>query len=228
MESASPGPTISKFLRENALTLAFFVFFFASVVGQILTGHAAHTEEAKEHGEAGLSLGQYVLSGHFIEAVFENWESEFLQMGIFVFATKYLKQKGSSESKKLEGDGVDEDPSAHRLDPEAPWPVRQGGVVLKIYEHSLTIALVSLFVVSFALHAVGGARLNAEEELRHGGTPIGTLAYLGTSRFWFESFQNWQSEFLSVGALIVLSIFLRERGSPQSKRVAAPHAETGE
>jgi hypothetical protein len=116
----------------------------------------------------------------------------------------------------------------HRFDPGAPWPVRKGGVILAVYERSLSIALVLLFLASFAVHVVGGARASSEEERRHGGEPVSAAAYLGTSKLWFESFQNWQSEFLSVGTLIVLSIFLRERGSSQSKAVQAPHAKTGD
>lgn len=219
---------IPKLFRDNALTLAFAALFLASLAGQILTGHAVYCDEAREHGAPAISLTGYLRSGHFLEAVFENWESEFLQMGIFVVLTKYLKQKGSSESRKFEGDEeTDEDPRKHRHDPDAPLPVRKGGALLTLYEHSLSLALAALFVASFALHAVGGARAHAEEERRHGRPPEAISDYVTGPQFWFESFQNWQSEFLSVGALVVLSIFLRERGSPQSKRVAAPHAETG-
>jgi hypothetical protein len=224
-EHASGG---ASFVRDNALTLAIFGLFVVSVVGQALTGHAVHDSEATQHGEAAISLWQYLSTGHFIEAIFENWESEFLQIALFVILTKYLRQKGSSESKSKDKEPVDEDPREHQNDPNVPWPVRKGGLVLVLYERSLSIALVLLFIASFALHAVGGARAHNVDELRHGGTPVSALGYVGTSQFWFESFQNWQSEFLSVGALIVLSIFLRERGSPQSKPVAAPHAETGE
>lgn len=218
-----------RLLRQNALTLAFVALFVGSLVGQVVAGHAVHDEEALIHGEAAMSIGAYITTGHFIEALFENWESEFLQMGLLVILTKFLRQRGSSESKKLEGgDEVDEDPRNHRRDSGAPWPVRRGGVALVLYERSLSLALLTLFLVSFALHAVGGVRAHNEVERRHGRPPISTQEYLGTSQFWFESFQNWQSEFLSVGTLIVLSIFLRERGSSQSKPVAAAHAQTGE
>jgi hypothetical protein len=164
-----------------------------------------------------------------VEAVFENWESEFLQMAAFVVLTAYLYQKGSPESRKLGGEpDLDKHP-ARSPKKSAPWPVHRGGLILRLYSHSLSIALFLLFAVSFFLHAAGGAREYTQEQLQHGtGGAIGTLSYMGTSRFWFESFQNWQSEFLSVGALIVLSIFLRERGSPESKPVDAPHSETGE
>jgi hypothetical protein len=223
---------IGEWLRENGLSLAALGLFAFSLVGQGVTGWHVANDEAQAHGRVAMSFGVYLHSGDFIESVFENWESEFLQMGLFVVLTKFLKQKGSSESKKLgssddEPEEVDEDPRTKRNDPDAPWPVRRGGIVLAIYERSLFLALMLLFLASFVLHAVGGADKHNEEALRHGERATSVLAYIGTSRFWFESFQNWQSEFLSVAALVLLSIVLRERGSPQSKPVAAPHAETG-
>jgi hypothetical protein len=178
-----------------------------------------------------VGLAEYLGSGHFIEAVFENWESEFLQMGLFVVLTAFLKQKGSSESKSMEGEeDVDADPSdpGERNKKDAPWPVKHGGFVLRLYENSLTIALFALFFISRALHAVGGAQEYTREQMAHGEKGLSTLEYLTTSRMWFESFQNWQSEVLSIVALVVLSIFLRQKGSPESKPVAAPHHQTGD
>ena len=220
---------VNRFVHENSLSLTLLLFFLLVVFGQIWTGWSVLNEELAEHGRAPLGLASYLTSGHFLEALFENWESEFLQMGLFVVLTIGLRQKGSSESKPLEGeDSSDEDPRSHRHDPDAPWPVRRGGAWLFVYQHSLSIALFALFIASIALHAIGGLReFNSERSLQGEG-PVGLLHYLGSSTFWFQSFQNWQSEFLSVFAMIVLSIFLRQRGSPQSKRVAAPHAETGE
>jgi hypothetical protein len=217
-----------RFLRDNALSLAALLLFVLSLVGHALTGWHVAKSEAFEHGSAMMPLREYLGSGDFIESVFENWESEFLQMGLFVVLTKFLRQRGSSESKKVgEEEAVDQDPKNARTDPNAPGPVRRGGLVLQIYERSLSLALFALFVASLALHAVGGASKHNEEALRHGGSAVTILGYLGTSRFWFESFQNWQSEFLSVAVLVLLSIVLRERGSPQSKPVAAPHSATG-
>ncbi len=224
-----PEPrSLRRTLRENGLSLAMGALFVVSMVGQIVTGFHEYASERREHGRAAVDAVQYLTSGHFVEAVFENWESEFLQMGVFVVLTIFLRQKGSSESKPLEGkEEVDEDPRRHVGEPGAPWPVRTGRFV-GLYSHSLLIALFGLFALSFALHVVGGRMAYNEDQLSHGQSPVTILGYLGTSRFWFESFQNWQSEFLSVGLLIALSIFLRERGSPQSKPVHAPHAETGE
>jgi hypothetical protein len=123
---------------------------------------------------------------------------------------------------------VDQRPEEARVDPDAPGPVRRGGAVLWLYKHSLSIALFTLFVVSFLAHAIGGAAKFNQEQQQHGQPPFSILGYLATSQFWFESFQNWQSEFLSVGVLVLFSIWLREQGSPQSKPVAAPHSDTGE
>ena len=213
--------------RHNGLSMAMFVLFALFIVLMSFVGHRQYNEDQTEHGEKTVGYVGYVTSGSFVEAVFENWESEFLQMGAFVLLTVWLRQKGSPESKKLEGaEPVDEDPRTADRD-DAPWLARMGGVKLWLYERSLASALFALFAVSFLLHAAGGAREYSSEQLAHGGSAIGTFAYMTTSRFWFESFQNWQSEFLAVGALVVLSIYLRQRGSPESKPVAASHAETG-
>ena len=170
-----------------------------------------------------MGLGEYLGSGEFWESTAENWESEFLQMAAFVVLTAFLKQKGSPESKPPEGDPeLERSPSPR---PGAPWPVRRGGLVLRVHQSSLFFALFALFVFSFALHAVAGAKAYSEDQLRHGAAAVSALGYLATSRFWLESLQNWQSEFLSVGALVLLGIWLRQRGSPESKPVDAPHAE---
>jgi hypothetical protein len=214
---------VKRFLGENSLSLTCLALFLAFWVGQAVVGWRHDVEERREHGEAALTLRAYLSSGEFWESTSENWESEFLQMAAFVIFTVFLRQKGSPESKPVEGDAELERPAKPR--PGAPWPVRRGGAVLKLYEHSLFLALLALFVFSFAIHAVAGARAFSEEQLRHGGEAVGALSYLATSRFWFESFQNWQSEFLSVAVLAVLGIVLRQRGSPESKSVDARHAE---
>jgi hypothetical protein len=218
----------ASWLKGNSMSIAMFSLFLLSLIGQIAAGQRTYNDDQSEHGNPAVTMSQYLGSGHFIEAVFENWESEFLQMAAFVFLSAILYQKGSPESRKLHGEPeLDADPRRERK-PDSPAPVRRGGLILKLYEHSLTLALLLLFVVSFLLHARGGAREYSLEQLDHGGQPVSVGAYMGTSRFWFESFQNWQSEFLSVGVLIVLSIFLRQRGSPESKPVHEPHSKTGD
>src|SRR6187401_856216 len=218
---------MKRFLKNNSLSLVFLLLFIIALMGQFFSGYTDNNKERKELGQTSLSVGEYIYSGHFIQATFENWESEFLQMALFVVLTISLRQKGSSESKKCEGkEEVDREPSAKRKD--APWPVKKGGIYLTIYKHSLTIALLILFLISFVLHFYGSKK-NENEELALKGLPPETFRqYIFSSRFWFESFQNWQSEFLSVFAIVVLSVFLRQKGSPQSKPVDAPNYETGE
>jgi hypothetical protein len=214
---------MKRLLKENGLTITMIGLFLVFWVGQSLTGHAHDNEERKQHGQPPITWSQYVRSGEFVEATAENWESEFFQMAAFVFLSAFLMQRGSPESKKTGEEEKDET----RPTPDAPWPVKRGGVLLSLYSHSLTIALTTLFLLSFVLHARGG--LMAENEMRalHGQPDQTMLDFLGGSTFWFQSLQNWQSEFLSVGVLVVLTIFLRERGSAQSKPVNAPHRQTG-
>lgn len=219
-----------KLLREHGLAFTMFGIFAATLIGLSFVGWDTYNQEQADHGEATVGFVAYLGTPNFGEAVFENWESEFLQMGAYVLLTALLFSRGSAESKDPDGEErTDDDPSkVDRRRRNVPWPVRHGGVTLLLYQHSLTIALLGIFALSFALHAVTGAGDYSAEQLAHGGTAVSAVEYLGTSRFWFESLQNWQSEFLAVGALIVLSIFLRQRGSPESKAVAAPHSQTGD
>lgn len=196
--------------------------------GQAVTGWHVYNEDQKAHGGEPVGFGSYLSSSHFGEATFENWESEFLQMGAYVVLTVRLRQRGSAESKALDGDEeVDEDPTNHRDDPDAPWPVRRGGLALAVYQRSLSIGFFVLFGLSFLLHAITGARAFSAEEIEHGSQAVSTWHYLQRSQFWFESLQNWQSEFLAVASIVALTIFLRQHGSPESKPVHAPHHHTG-
>ncbi|HKG47505.1 MAG TPA: DUF6766 family protein [Pyrinomonadaceae bacterium] len=219
-----------KILRENGLSIVLGLLFFLALIGQASAGLYTYNQEQQEHGQPAVDFLNYLGSSHFLEAVAENWESEFLQMFAFVVLTACLFQKGSAESKKLdEEEPVDRDPRKSRKQKDAPWPVRKGGLILTLYEYSLSLLFLLFFLIAFTLHAVGGAAEYNESQREHGSTEVvSTMAYMGTSRFWFESFQNWQSEFLAVGAMVVLSIFLRQRGSPESKPVDSPHSETGE
>lgn len=218
---------MKKFIKNNSLSLVFILLFLISIVGQVKFGLEEHNRELLEQGGASLSLAKYLTSGHFLESTFENWESEFLQMALFVILTIFLKQKGSSESKDFEKEEpVDREPDPKRKG--APWPVKKGGWILAIYKYSLTIAFTILFLLSFGLHFYGSLE-DENQQLFLKSLPTKTAAeYLTDSRFWFESFQNWQSEFLSVFAIVILSVFLRQKGSPQSKPVDAPYDETGE
>jgi hypothetical protein len=214
--------------KKNGLSLTLVTLFIGALVGQIVTGYLTHNEELSEHGLSPITIGAYLTSAHFGEATFENLESEFLQMAVFVLLTTVLYQVGSSESKRPGViEPVDVDPREVTLTSDAPWPVRQGGIWLRLYEHSLGLAFVLLFLASVVGHAISGATEHNADAQTHGGEMVTTLGYLAEPRFWFESFQNWQSEFLALVAMVVLSIFLRQRGSPESKPVHAPHSETG-
>jgi hypothetical protein len=205
-----------------------FGLFFGIIIGQSLVGLRNYNDDQTEHYQPKVSYTQYLKSGDFVESVFENWESEFLQMGSFVILTVYLRQKGSPESKKLEGSEAEDAAPRHTVNKNSPWPVRRGGWVLKIYEHSLSLAFLIMFIAAFSLHAYGGARATCQENLTHGDSQCPTtVQYVETSKFWFESLQNWQSEFLAVGSIAFLAVYLREKGSPESKSVSTPHHEHG-
>jgi hypothetical protein len=225
---SAPLSRLAEWVRDRSLTLTMLGLFAVCAVGQVLAGWFDFNQTATSHGEAAIALGTYVTRGHMWEALFENWESEFLQMSAFVVLTAYLHQVGSPESRRPGAhELVDADPRAFADQPDVPWPVRRGGWVLRLYEYSLGGVLFLLFVASFVGHLLGGwAELNAEHRL-HGQAPGTLLEYAASSRFWFESLQNWQSEFLSVGAMVWLGVYLRQRGSPESKPVHAPHGETG-
>ncbi len=211
-------------LYRNGLSIVLIILMLIFLLGQLLTGWKTENKELAENGNTVLSLGQYIHSGHFIQATFENWESEFLQMMIYVVLTVWLRQRGSSESKSLDKkEDVDKDPEPH---PDAPWAVRKGGIWLKFYKHSLSLAFGILFALSFSLHFYGSLKDYNEEKISKKQQVITASEYIMESRFWFESFQNWQSEFLAVASLVILSIWLREKGSPESKPVDMPHTET--
>jgi len=213
-----------KRLRDHSLTLALSALFLASITGQFFTGLKSHNDDLKQHKQPELTATEYATSGHFIEATFENWESEFLQMGLYVVLTATLYERGSAESNPLPDEPQTEDD-------EKKFPKRyfvNHPIARHIYENSLSAALFLLFALSFSLHLYGGWR---EENLKRmispeHAPPQSIGAFLGSSDFWFQSFQNWQSEFLSVAAIVYLSVYLRQKGSSQSKPVDAPHLQT--
>ena len=225
-----PYPTsrLRNVWHDHGLSIVLIVLFLLTFVGQVGAGWLDYNEDQRAHGERAVGLAQYLTTGHFGEATFENWESEFLQMAFFVLLTVFLYQKGSSESKRPDAiELVDLDPRESPNKDSAPWPVRRGGLVLRLYENSLSLSFAMLFVASFALHVVTGAAEFNQEQLAHQQHTVTRMQYLGSPRFWFESFQNWQSEFLSLAGMVILTIMLRQRGSPESKPVDASMWETG-
>jgi len=211
-------------IRDRALTIVLMAMFLIVLAGQVITGFWEFNDARTTHGREAIALSQYFGTGHLWEAIFENWESEFLQMAVFILLTTCLVQKGSPESRRPHvKELVDADPREHADAPNAPWPVRHGGWVLTLYENSLGLAFVLLFLVSWAGHAWGGYYQFIDEQAEHGQRVAGFGDYFVSPRFWFESFQNWQSEFLSIAAMVWLTVYLRQRYSPESKPVHAPH-----
>ncbi len=210
------------FFRDHSLSIVILGLFFVTfLAGQVGTGRKEYNDERKKHGAAEVGFVVYLGTGHFGEATAENWESEFLQMFVFVVATKFLYQKGSAESNDPNEKENPRPPPP--VTPASPWPVRRGGFVLRLYSHSLSLALLLLFLISLVWHARGGLRHYNEVRLQDGESLAAMSDYLTSSRFWFEAFQNWQSEFLAIGAMVLLTIWLREAHSPESKDVETPH-----
>lgn len=206
-----------KWLRDNGLTLALLALFLSTVVGQAFSGLASENNDRLQDGHAALAMGEYLVSGAFLSALFENWESEFLQMWAYVMLTAYLFQRGSPESR---------DPDGEETRPgEGKGANRTLGQ--KLYAHSLGLALLGLFIVSFVLHWINSCRDAAEKASLERMPEPTLLEHLGDAQLWFESFQNWQSEFLSTAVLVVLGVFLREKLSPESKAVGEPNSKTG-
>jgi hypothetical protein len=214
-------------LKNNGLTIVLMLLFAMSIFGQWVMGWQVENEELARHGGAALTLGQYTVDPNFVSSVFENWESEFLQMSAYVMLTAILVQKGSAESKAPGEPPRDDDLEQQARKRGAPHILKAGATARWLYAHSLGITLFLLFIASFILHWQGSAHAAAEEAAQHGEAAKSVMAYLGDPQLWFESFQNWQSEFLSTAVLVVLSIFLRQAESPESKPVAAPHDQTG-
>lgn len=220
---------MQRWFRNNGLSAVLLAVFLLLLAGQVCTGWVSYNDERLQKGVDALSLGSYLVSGHFFEATSENWESEFLQMAAYVLLTVFLRQRGSAESKSPERDEpVDRDPKLDRHKPGVPYPVKAGGLLLKVYEYSLTLALFALFLLAFVWHFFGGYQLENEERALDGLPPMSIGEFATSADFWFQSLQNWQSEFLAVATIVILSIWLRQRGSPESKPVSAPHHQTGE
>ncbi len=216
------------FFRNNGLSVVFFALFLGTLAAQSLAGWLTYNEDQIIHSAPEVDFSSYLMRPHFWQAMGENWESEFLQMVAYVLLTAFLFQRGSSESKDPDKEEeVDQEPKRSRILKDAPWPVHAGGWVLGLYRYSLTWAFLLLFLLSFGLHACAGVR-KFNEEAAQQGQALQTLSqFLLSPDFWFESMQNWQSEFLAIFAMITLSIFLRHKGSPESKPLMAPHSHTG-
>jgi hypothetical protein len=219
-----------RFLRENGLSLVFLTFFVLAVAAQAIAGWDEFNNDATAHSEATISLGRYLTSSSFGNALLENWQSEYLQFTLYILLTVWFVQRGSPESKKpgKEGRESDEDQrvGAHARRDSPRW-AGVGGVRTRLYSNSLLIVMGTIWMLSWFGQSVTGWSQYNSDQITHHQPTVNWLGYLGSADFWQATLQNWQSEFLAVGSMAVLSIYLRQRGSPESKPVGAPHGATG-
>ena len=217
-------------MKDNGLTLFFLGIFLAAVVGQALVGWHEFNNDALRHGGEAISLGRYLVSSEFGAALLENWQSEYLQFTLYVLATVWLIQRGSPESKEPDKAGQESDErqkvGAHAT-PRSPRWARAGGLRTALYSNSLLVVMGTIWLLSWFGQSVTGRTSYNATLLEHREDPISYLGYLGTADFWERTLQNWQSEFLAVASMAILSVYLRQRGSPESKPVGATHEATG-
>jgi hypothetical protein len=218
-----------RFLRDNGLSVFFLVVFLATLVGQSFAGWKDYNEGLRAHGDAVVSYGRYLTSSEYGAAVMENWQSEFLQFFLFILATIWLLQRGSNESKKLDDAGLESDEQqrvGRHAEPGSPRLARAKGFLFHLYANSLLIVMGLVFLGTWFAESVTGWTVYNADQLDHEQATIAWTTYLSTADFWEKSLQNWQSEFLAVGTMAIFTVYLRQRGSPESKPVGAPHDET--
>jgi hypothetical protein len=221
-------PAARRFIQENSLSLFFLLIFLAALIGQAVAGHSANNQELASHGERAIGFWNYVTSSSFGRAVMENWQSEYLQFALFALATVWLLQKGSPESKELDRAGTESDADqkiGRHANARSPHWAAAGGLRTAIFSNSLIIVMALVFFGSWFAQSVTGWTDFNESQRFHGEPGLSWLGYVGSATFWEETLQNWQSEFLAVGSFAVLTIFLRQRGSPESKPVGAPSGD---
>jgi hypothetical protein len=221
---------VRKYLRENSLTLFFLTIFFAALIGQALVGHADYNhDQVAHHGET-ISLGRFLTSAVFVVDVMENWQSEYLQFTLFVITAVWLIQKGSPESKppgKEGGESDEQQKLGKHVQQNSPKWAKLGGWRTAFYSNSLLLIMLTFWILSwFAQLLTGRIEYNAGQ-FDHQEAALSLWQYAGSSDFWNRTLQNWQSEFLAMASMLVFSIWLRQRGSPQSKPVGEPHTSTG-
>jgi hypothetical protein len=219
-----------RFVRDNSLSLFFLVIFLAALVGQAIAGHILHNEDATAHGGETISIWRYIVSSDFGQAVMENWQSEYLQFMLFMFATVWLLQRGSPESKEPGKEGLEtlrEQKIGQHAQEDSPEWAKPRGIKTFVYSNSLLIVMSIIFFGSWFAQSVTGWTEFNDQQADHGETAISWLSYIGSADFWEATLQNWQSEFLAVGSFAAITVFLRQRGSPESKPVGAPHESTG-
>jgi hypothetical protein len=219
-----------RWIRDNSLSLFFLVLFLAALVGQAIAGHTLHNEDAMAHHSETMSFWRYIRSSDFGNAVMENWQSEYLQFMLFMLATVWLVQRGSPESKPVDDAGRESDQKQRiggYAGEDSPEWAKPRGIKTFVYSNSLLIVMSIVFFGSwFAQSVTGWTTYNANQVDHHQAT-VTWLGYVGSADFWEATLQNWQSEFLAVGSFVAFTIFLRQRGSPESKPVGTAHQSTG-
>jgi hypothetical protein len=217
-------------LRNNGLSLFFGLIFLLALLGQGLTGHALFNEEQLANGLDEISLGQYLTSSNFAVDVSENWQSEYLQFLLYILATIWLVQKGSPESKELDQTGTESDKDqliGEYSNEKSPAWAKVSGWRRTVFSNSLGTTMGLIFVLCWLVQSISGTSAFNEEQIGNFQEPVSWTGYVASAEFWNRTLQNWQSEFLAVGSMVVLSIYLRQRGSPESKPVGSAHDDTG-
>jgi hypothetical protein len=230
--SGQPGSRTGPvaWLRNHSLTLVFTALLLGALIGQALTGLAGYNEQARDAQLPTLTLLQYLFSSQFAVDVAENWQSEYLQFLLYILLTVWLVQVGSPESKKPEDAGretFENQKIGSYATANSPAPARDRGWRLTLYSHSLGVVMALVFLGSWSAQFIAGRSAYNAEQIQDLQAPLSWSQYLQAPDFWNRTFQNWQSEFLAVATMVVFSIYLRERGSPESKPVGTPHETTG-
>jgi uncharacterized protein DUF6766 len=219
-----------RFVADNSLSLFFLALFLLSVVGQSIAGMSEFNEHQQQHGEATVSYLRFLGSSDFGADLLENWQSEWLQFWVFALATVWFVQKGSNESKKPEDAGLESDEEqrvGQHASQNSPRWAKVKDWRLTLFSNSFFIVMGLIFLATWIAQSFASWSVFNEEQQAHDDPTVSWVSYLGSGDFWNRSLQNWQSEFLAVGTMAVLTIYLRQRGSPESKPVGAPHEETG-
>ena len=219
------------FLRDNSLSLVFGLLFLVTLIGQAISGTADYNSQQIANGLEPVSFGEYVTSSSFAVDVMENWQSEYLQFFLYIFGTVWLIQRGSSESKKPGEEGPESDKEqkiGRYAEQDSPLWAKVGGWRTAVFSRSLGFVMLSFFLLTWLASSIAGWAAYNGDQLGNRQDPVSWAGYLGEADFWNRSFQNWQSEMLAVGSMAIFAVYLRQRGSPESKQVGVPHAETGQ
>jgi len=227
---------VRRFLKHNGLSIGFGLLFLVAIGFQAMAGFHEFNDEEVAHARMSgeqpdtITFGRYLTSSNFGRAVMENWQSEYLQFSLFILGTVWLLQRGSPESKEIGKEGLESDSEqkvgGHAIRDSPLW-AKVGGVRTFLYSNSLLIVMSSIFLASWSAHSVTGWTEYNADQVQHQQDKLSWLQYLGSADFWETTLQNWQSEFLAVGSMAILAVYLRQRGSPESKPVGAPHDATG-